>query len=185
MPGRKLLFRNWIVETGHNPARCRVSPITGQLIYSNQKITRAVRKALKQLPYEEQEFIERFYFAGQSYREISSEIDCRLTRMEGLHRQAVARLKKLLAPFVKREFGIILKSRTRTVCPVCISPYRDQIDTVIDQKKPEETWKKTICILKERYNIPIKSPQTLIGHMKYHIKQGGTNGRQKPKEDPR
>ena len=158
----KVIYQNWMVDIARNGG------FSDNTINSEtaEKIILEVRRALKKLMPAEREFIERFYFGGESYPEIAEKMGRRPSRIEGLHNRAVNRLKKELVGFVRRQFGIKIKLTDK--CPICNSPHRDEIDLLINDKKHAETWKQVIRILKSKYNIIIKTPQILIGHQKYH-----------------
>lgn len=167
MPNTRLLFQNWIVDLGYDPGQKRIILDTDNIIIPNERITKAIRSALGKMSNVEREFIERYYFKGESYLKIGQVLRWMPYRVEALHRRAVKKLRKHLAPFVKREFGIDIDIRNE--CPLCKSPSKDEINRLIKDKKPQETWKKIIKTLKEKYGIKIKTPQILIGHQKYHI----------------
>ncbi len=163
----KIIYQNWIVEIGLDPGQIGKIEILSDKVLPNPKIVAAVREAISKLSLSEREFIERYYFQGQSYREISSDCGRKLSRIEGLHRQALARLKKNLAGFTRQQFGI--ESDIGRNCLICRSADRQKIDRLIMNKNERETWKKIIKILKTKFNILIKTPQVLIGHQKYHM----------------
>ncbi|MEW5925176.1 MAG: hypothetical protein AB1746_14425, partial [Candidatus Zixiibacteriota bacterium] len=70
------------------------------------------------------------------------------------------------AAFVRSRFDIAVGAET--ICPLCNSSYKDQINDLLRNKSKEETWQEIIGILKSKYDIVIKTPQILIGHQKYH-----------------
>nr|MBN2278393.1 hypothetical protein [candidate division Zixibacteria bacterium] len=166
MSGKRLVYCDWIVKIGVDPRHRYSLPYLNNNIQPNERVVRAVREALEHLSPLEREFIERYYFKGESYRKIALALNRRFGRMESLHRRTVGRLRKLLARFVKTEFD--LENKIKAECPLCISPYRVEIDALIESKTKEETWKNIIRILKEKYGIIIQTPQILIGHHKYH-----------------
>ena len=53
-------------------------------------------------------------------------------------------------------------------CELCNSPYRPQIDLLIEHKEDSQTWREVISEIRVKYGVTIKTPQTLIGHKKYH-----------------
>ncbi len=167
MSNTRLLFQNWIVDLGFDPGHKRILLDTDNVIIPNERIIKAVRLALGKMSKNEREFIERYYFEGESYIKIGQALRWMPYRIEALHRRAVKKLRKHLAFFVKKEFGIEIEIEYE--CPICNSPSKGEINELIKVKKPEETWKKIIKTLKEKYGITIKTPQILIGHQKYHI----------------
>ena len=158
----KVTYQNWIVDIACSNGYSSDTTDSETV----REIISEVRRALDRLSPVEREFIERYYFKGESYPEIAENLGRRRDRIKGLHIRAVGRLKKELAGFVRSQFNI--KSRPTADCPICNSPDRDEIDALVDGKKEEETWREIIQILKSKYNIIIKTPQILIGHQKYH-----------------
>ncbi len=164
----KIIYQNWIVDIGVDPGQSGKLQIQSDLIKPDKQVVSAVRKALEQLESHEQDFIESYYFQGKTYREIAQLQNRRISRIEGLHRRSLAKLKKYLARFVKERFDI--DAEIGRDCIICYSPHKEKIDKLIKNKKKQETWKNIIKILKEKYQIQIKTPQVLIGHQKYHLK---------------
>ena len=164
----KIIYQNWIVDIGIDPGQAGKIQIQSDLVKPDQQVVAEVRKALKKLDPTEQDFIESYYFQGKTYREIAKLQDRRISRMEGLHRRSLAKLKKYLVRFVKERFDI--EAEIGRDCIICSSPYKEKIDKLIKAKKKRETWKNCIKILKEKYQIKISTPQILIGHQKYHLK---------------
>ena len=165
MPARRIIYRNWIVELGCDPGRFKrgfhdLPP------KSNDRIVKAVRAALKKLPGAQKDFIERYYYQGETIPEIAAATGSRPSKLAGLHRRAIARLKKELAEFVSREFG--LAPVRPSGCPICDSPVRARLEELLATKTARETWKRIITVLKTDYDLTIKTPQILIGHVKYH-----------------
>ncbi|UCD93809.1 MAG: sigma-70 family RNA polymerase sigma factor [Candidatus Zixiibacteriota bacterium] len=167
MSRRKIIYQNWIVDIGFAPGRTAFILFEDNPSEPNREIIAAVREAIEELSPLEKEFVERFYFHGQSYLKIADELGKRPRRIEGIHRRAISKLKKSLAEFVREKFDV--ETTVDTDCIICNSTFRKEIDAMIDAKKDEETWKNIIGALKKRYGIKIKSPQVLIGHEKYHL----------------
>jgi hypothetical protein len=166
MSPRKLTYQNWIVEIGFDPGRKGGISVGGDSP-RNERIIAAVREAIARLSPLEQEFIERHYFCGQSCASIASALDRKEKRIETIHRQAVIKLRKYLAGFVRKQFRIDVEIGPH--CPICNSSRKAEIDRLIKNKKKEETWKKIIKMLKKDYSVIIRTPQVLIGHQKYHM----------------
>ncbi len=164
----KIIYQNWIVDIGIDPGQAGKIQIQSDEIKPDEKVVSAVRKTIEKLDPQEKEFIENYYFQGKTYREIAKIQDRRISRIEGLHRRSLAKLKKYLAGFVKDQFDIDVEIGRD--CIICSSPYKNKINRLIKAKKKQETWKKIIKILKDKYQIQIKTPQILIGHQKYHLK---------------
>ena len=189
MSSDRILYQNWIVELGHDPGSMSddttqipadrlfesIEEFTNILVAHEEfptgdscreRIIMVVREAMDQLDESEKEFVFLFHFMGRSYREIAEDSGRSIGRLESLHRRALKRLKSLLAGFVSREFG--LKREKVNSCPICNSPHREEIELLISAKKKRDTWRETIRLIRENYNLKIKTPQTLIGHFKFH-----------------
>ncbi len=134
----------------------------------SQELDRAVRKALEQLQESEKELIERRFLLGESYERIGEELNCPTRELERQLREATIKLRRLLTPFVQRRFKVKINSPRR--CPICERPEREEAERIIASKHQEETWKRIMHELRNRLGLEIVSPQTLIGHVKYHAK---------------
>ena len=168
MAKRKIVYQNWIVDIGIDPGQIGNLQIIGDKVQPNEKIILAVREALKKLTVTEQEFIEKYYFQGMTYLEISKVMNKRISKIEGLHLRSTNKLKKFLAEFVKEYFGF--EANIGQDCLICQSVHKSKINKLIKAKKKCETWKQIIRRLKSDYQLSIKTPQILIGHQKYHMK---------------
>jgi len=165
MPSNRIVYRDWIVELGRDPAL----PLPTEGANDHQAaVEEAVEKALEALSEDEREFIQRFYNMGQTYREISESTGRAIHRLEALHRRAAKRLRKELAPLVRQLYGV--EGEPAPECLICSSGYRKEIDELIAAKKKSETWRSVIREIRKRYNLKITTPQILIGHEKYHAK---------------
>lgn len=165
----RIVLQNWIVELGFDPNENNPAGDFNDQDNSNpvvERIRQEVAKALKQLPEEERELVERIHFMGQSYRELAELSGRAEHRMESAHRRALKRLRTLLAPLVAELFG--LQTSVSTVCPLCLSGRRAEIDRLIARKAESDTWSRTMALLRDQFGIPVKSPQLIIGHLKYH-----------------
>jgi len=192
MSGNRVVYQNWIVEIGYDPARLKEGknwddPLLesisldepSAMTISSEETRRAVeeresseaircnvRKALEKLSVQEREFISQFYFMGKSYREISGQSGRPIHKLEALHKRAVKKLKKQLGTFVQERFGVAVN--VREDCLICQSPFVAEINRLIEKRDKSSTWKSIIKTLRERYGLKITSPQVLIGHEKYH-----------------
>jgi RNA polymerase sigma factor (sigma-70 family) len=126
-----------------------------------------VREAVERLSPLERQFIEYFYFEDKSYREISVLLNKSIHRLESIHHRALGKLKMLLSNYVKTRFKLNLPEQTD--CIICKSPFRQELDKLIQAKKEKETYKSLIRIFKEKYGLKIKTPQIIIGHKKKHM----------------
>ncbi len=167
MSRRRLFYREWIVEIGTDPQKLQNHSYNDSPLPPNPKIIAVVKNALGKLTDTEQAVIERYYYQGESFGKIAEVLNCKIGKAKAIHDRAITKMRKNLAHFVRYEFGVKIDFDRK--CPICCSIYRGEIDKIIKQKSPEETWRKIIQILKKRYNIEIKTPQILIGHNKYHI----------------
>ena len=158
---RRVVHHNWVYQTlrpglwseGHESER-------------QKRIRIAVRRELEKLPEDEREFIELYWFEGESIPEIAKLLGKKPYKLESLNKRIIRKLKNRLARFVKNEFK--LDSRIRKKCPICDHPEIARINEILRSKKPEETYRSVIRILCEEFGINIKTPQTIIGHIRYH-----------------
>lgn len=176
---RKIKFQNWIYEV-INETSPRPSPIgegEGGVSVVDPEIEQQVREALAKLSEKEKIFIEEFYYQGRSYKEISGILKINLKQAEYLHRRAIFKLKNLLADFVEGKFKIrvdkvtldksVTDRKPSVVCVICRNPKQREIEKVIASKKEQETWRVILKKLKRKFNLDIKAPQVLMGHMKH------------------
>ncbi len=193
MSSRRVLYQDWIVELGFDPSGISGSnppPITDKASRSAEELARlwidalsplkergafetrqdriieAVRSALSKIEIEEREFILLHHYMGRSYREISELSGRAIYKLEALHNRGLRQLKRELAGFVKLEFGIVLAKNQE--CLICASADRNLIDSILTTKKREETWSRFITLLEHDFQIKIRTPQTIIGHCKFH-----------------
>jgi len=164
MSNSRIVYQNWIVDLGHDTME---QLFDNSRIYNpDEHLREAVSLALKRLSTNEKEFIVQFYYMGKSYREIADQSGRVIYKLEAIHRRALKKLEAELRGFVSKRFNIT-DEKTHD-CPVCNSEYSDEINEIIAKRNPQDTWRPIIKILKERYDLNIRSPQTLIGHSKYH-----------------
>ncbi len=165
----RIIYQNWIVENGADPRKVRHEIPGDDRIIPNDEIIKAVRQALKRLPPLQKELVERFYFEGHTIEDISCSLDISIRDVRAFLRDAVRSLKRSLNGFVEKKFGIVAAKVAS--CPLCASPFREEIDRLIAAHKPRETWSKIIKTLRIQYGIHIIAPQILISHKKYHIRK--------------
>jgi hypothetical protein len=138
-----------------------------------EEIILMVGEAIKKLLPIERQFVACFYFEGKSYKEISVILNKDIRKLERIHNQALAKLKMLLYDYVKARFKLNIPKKTalkmHSQCIICKSPFRQELDKLIQAKKEEETYKSLIRIFKEKYGLHIKTPQVIIGHKKKHM----------------
>lgn len=126
-----------------------------------------VNQALAKLDDIERKFIIYFYFDCFTYEKIVSLLKKRKDKLQRIHQSALDKLKLILKDYVEKRYK--LKVDDKNDCIICQSPYRNELDGIIKGKRKEETWKRIIKILKNKYNLKIKTPQILIGHLKRHM----------------
>ena len=131
------------------------------------ELEKKVNKALGKLDDNERKFILYFYFDCFTYDKIGSLLKKRKDKLQRIHQSALDKLKLILKDYVEKRFK--LKVEEKNDCVICQSPYRNDLDVIIQGKRKEETWKRIIKILKDKYNLKIKTPQVLIGHLKKHM----------------
>jgi hypothetical protein len=192
MSGNRVVYQNWIVEMGFDPAQlrtienredplqesisldepsaCAISDEESQRVIEEREkaseIRSRVREALERVSVQEQEFIVQFYFMGKSYREISEQSGRPIYKLEALHKRAVKKLKKELGGFVRERFGV--ETESDADCLICRSPHVAEINRLLSQRDKTATWRPIIKILRDKYGLKVSSPQVLIGHEKYH-----------------
>lgn len=181
MSAERITYQNWIADLGRDPSQPLdlyeqfgpISPGTGDLEVSNgtelerrRQIREAVAFALSKLSDNERELIEQFHYMGRSYRDIAGRSGRSIHRLEALHQRALKKLRTALAPLVKQLYGLGVS--TDPDCPICTSPHRAIIDRLIRERDKSLTWRPMIRLLKVRFGITITTPQTLIGHERYH-----------------
>jgi len=172
MAKERIVYQNWIVSLGRDPSLPADNTV-GETASYNEEILSAVQVALAALTSEEESFIRAFYFQGWGYRQISGQTGRELYKLEALHQRAVDKLKTHLSVLLDGKYGLA-ERRPRT-CPLCQHERRAEIDRVLASKKEWETWGRCLSILREQYGIPVRTPQLLIGHCKYHM-VGRQNG---------
>lgn len=131
-----------------------------------ERIGAAVQAAVIRLTEDEREFLARFYHMGETYRCISEKSGRSIHSLESLHQRAKRKLRKYLASFASGEFGIV--TRTGENCVICHSGYREEIDTLIADHRPQDTWRNELRIMKTQFGLTGVTPQTIIGHRNYH-----------------
>lgn len=171
-PLKRLIYQNWLVDLARNSSQVSLDEYSTNWLTDDsgdkrrELIERAVRSALETIPVEERELVERVHFMGESIPSIAKRSGHRVHRLEAMHLRALRGLKKALSGFAAEKLSIV--AGQFRLCPLCNSRWRIEIDRVIDRKRPEETWREVIRIIYERFSIRVRTPQTIIGHRKYH-----------------
>ena len=130
-------------------------------------IDREVRAAVEKLARPERQFVELFYFELRTYQQIAGIMKKKTHKLQRLHQRALDRLQMFLADFVKEQFK--LEPRQKRDCIICSSPFRKELEELIRGKKEEETYSRLIGVLRKKYGIEVRTPQTIIGHRKKHM----------------
>ncbi len=160
---RRVVHHNWVYRTLRAGLWDEIEVITER----QRRIREAVRKELAKLPDFEREFIDLYWFQGRPTSEIAKLLGRKQYKLEGLKRRILRKLKNELTGFVREEFRLSVDKRKK--CPICCHPELEKINRELKTKKPHETWRRYIRLLKNDYGINVKTPQVIIGHLKYHI----------------
>lgn len=172
---RKIKYQNWVYEVLNenlSDKECAIEETN-----ADPEIEQQVKQALARLSEKEKIFVEEFYYQGKSYKEISRILKLNLKQTEYLHRRAIFKLKNLLSDFVARKFKIkvggvspeksVKHRKSAFACIICQNRKQKEIEKVISSKKEHQTWRVILKKLKSKFNLDIKAPQVLIGHMKH------------------
>jgi IS30 family transposase len=154
---------DWIYLTHKRPLWETEISAEEQLL--RRELAGKVREAIGELTAMERMIIERHDFEGLSIVNIAVELGRSCSKVQAARRRGLRRLRKMLAPFVQERFGIFLRSPD---CPICGSPFRQDAERIIADRRRDEPYSKVISQLRRGYKIVIISPKTIIGHMKYH-----------------
>lgn len=167
MSQKRIAYQNWIVDLGREPGKPAKDTTEQPSIDRSQSLIQAVRAAIKKLSSDEREFIHLYYYRGMSCSQISEQSYRSQYRLESLHRTALKKLRPLLAGFVAERYNIIVEPATD--CPICLSPFRPEIDRILARRDRRDTYRPVIGTLQERFGVSIVSPHIIIGHEKYHL----------------
>lgn len=167
MARRVLGAYDWVTSKGggdsdNSLSRYRPNPL-------QQKIIAAVEGALARLPSVEKEIVERYFYQGQTIREISESLQCAVGSVERRRQNAIRKLRNYLSSFVEEYFGI--KARDFARCLICDSPFRFEIENLILHKPAKENWKRVLRCLREEYHLEVKAPQTIVSHIRFHLEE--------------
>lgn len=130
------------------------------------EIRRAVRTAVGRLEGLEKTVVEGYYFDGLSMGRLAELERVSLNRAFIVHRQALRSLRAMLAPFVERLFG--LEATCVSSCPICVAPWRDDAEAIIEAKTKDMTWGQIIIRIERATGWRTQSPQILIAHQRKH-----------------
>lgn len=178
MASNRLTYQDWIVEISRDPGQPTPSGwsyettdpfATGEPDEVSRRldyIRDQVQRAMNGLSESEQRFLVDFYFMGESYESMSSRQGRAVYKLEALHGRALRKLRRSLAGLVWSEYGISSDRHRR--CPICSSKHRAEIERLIGARVEEQPWGPVMKRLREEFGLNIKSPQVIIGHLKYH-----------------
>ncbi|MBD3257058.1 hypothetical protein GF377_01400 [candidate division GN15 bacterium] len=160
---RRVVFEDWLVEgSPDQPPPWVSSPDEPR----QRRVRDEVASALGKLEEDERELVERFHFMGQTYREMACLSGREVFRVVAVHKRALRKLRALLAPLVAELYGI--PPDPMPDCPICRSVYRPEIDQFIAARRPTETWRRVLRLVRGRYGLPAVTVGSLIGHERYH-----------------
>ena len=160
----KIEFIEWIFQTS-SQSLWQEQPLTEAERQRRERISKAVREALEKLDATERLIVERHHFQGETLIGIARQLNRKPGAIVNSHRRALRMLCKHLSKFAATEFGI---RDEKSECCICSCPEREAVDTLIAAKKPEQPYGLLMRQLREQFGLEIRSPQTIIGHRKYH-----------------
>ncbi|MFH1701088.1 MAG: hypothetical protein ABIE07_10930 [Candidatus Zixiibacteriota bacterium] len=167
MRKERIIYQDWIVTLGRDPSIPCDGRAEKNSDHYNYEIITAVNRALEILNNDEASFIRAFYMEGLGYRQIGEKSGRAVYKLEALHNRALKKIKRHLYHSLKDK--ISLPAPSQIECCLCRHPQLEDINQLIMARNKSETWKHIIKTLKNDYGIIIKTPQRLIGHLKYHI----------------
>jgi hypothetical protein len=154
--------------------RLRKTPTSKGRFWSQEKpnsrreiIRKEVRRAVAKLDCHQREFVECFYFMGETYEQIQKRLGKERYKLERIHQQALERLRFLLADFVEAHFGFKVERANR--CPICSHPKKEKIERILERKRPEESWRPIMKILRKEFGLESTAVQTVIAHLRKHM----------------
>jgi hypothetical protein len=162
MPHSRLTYQTWLEVAGDDRIQHQLLPAAAP----SPDLVEAVSAALLTLPENERELVRRFHFQGETLWQIARTSERSIYRVEAMHRRALARLRRQLAPFVRHRYRIAVPAAR--ACPVCQSPDRPRIDALLSQRDEQDSWATTIARLRQEFGLVVRSPQTLKSHISYH-----------------
>ncbi|HVP35877.1 MAG TPA: sigma factor-like helix-turn-helix DNA-binding protein [Terriglobales bacterium] len=167
--GKRIRTLNWIegVEEPESLSEEADSEEKMKEEKAKVELEEKVEAALDKLEAAEKEFVRYFYYDCKSYDQISEIMHKTKDRLERIHKSALEKLQFQLKGFVFQRYKIKIPLEKK--CIICSHPYKEKLEELIKAKKKEETWKKTLRIFKEKFNLEIKAPQILINHQKKHM----------------
>ncbi len=157
-------YLDWVFLTDHRSI-WQNEPLTPEEMQRREETAKKVREAMNALPPFERKVVEMYHFDGRSLPAIGRALGKNASCVTNAHRRALRSLRKHLADYAGRRFGIDTKS---TKCCICNSDHREEIDELIAAKRPEEPYSLLIRTVRQLFGLRIRSPHTIKGHAKYH-----------------
>lgn len=127
-----------------------------------------VREAVGSLPDEERQVVELYHFMGRSPVDIAEELKLSGRVVDRRLRFAAVKLRRLLAEYANKSYQIPLSPDLQS-CPICTSQRRAEAELIISSKEERETWRRVMRELRDKLSIHIRTPQTLLGHVRHHL----------------
>jgi hypothetical protein len=166
MTGHRMITNTLIIEAAGDTAALWSADCDSNAGY-NDEIIVAVRRAIDGLDPDEAEIVRMYHLQGMTYPQISALIGCPPRRLVNRHRTARKKLRLRLHRMLAGRYHV--PARLRLDCPLCDHPRAIEIDDLIRAKREDDTWRKTMRILKIDFDIAVIRPQILITHRKYHM----------------
>ncbi len=174
MTERRLRYLDWLVDIGREPApsdpEADCPAVFGDHGADSPRLAAlrsAVQDGLAQLDDNDRELVVQSVILGRSLVELAAAMNRDVHRVEAQQRRALRRLKSLLAPIVRRDFG--LETEPDSSCPICQSPRRQEIDAIIAARDRRRPWTPILRTLRVDFALSISTPQVVIGHERYHL----------------
>jgi hypothetical protein len=161
----KTALLDWIYETD-NPALWTQRETAEEECRRRDRLTAEVRQALQRLGPLQRQVVEQYYYHGNSLSEIGRALGKSSPRVYSIYQQALRRLRRWLTPLVRTEFGV---EPVEPVCCICCSSHRRAIEQILRRKRPDQPYSEVMRLIRRRYGLKIPSPQTIKGHLKYHL----------------
>jgi hypothetical protein len=133
---------------------------------ADDAVTETVRRAIMQLPELEQRVVVDYYVFCYPRRVIARH--CGLSAQDvDLHRaHAERRLRRILAGFVKRRFGV--DPPEDSICPYCRVAAREALARELSARGRDEAWSTLRRRLNGQFGLDVRRVQPLITHCRFH-----------------
>lgn len=130
---------------------------------SDPELIKTVDKALERLESDLRQIIHERYFEGLSVPQIAERND--ISEKEAVKRiyEAKRQLKMMLAEFVRKRWGLQVKG----VCRICTHEQKETIDTILQNIKGGESWRRICRKIEKAIGERIHPPQILKAHLKH------------------